>query len=48
MRKQTFCICENKGLDQLRSNYEADQGWVTRIFSLVIHSEGFTKAARNG
>ena len=29
---------ENKG---------ADQGWVTRIFSLVIHSEGFTKAARN-
>ena len=23
-------------------------GWVTRIFSLVIHSEGFTKAARNG
>ena len=25
MRKQIFCICENKGADQLRSNFEADQ-----------------------
>ena len=25
MRKPTFCICENKGADQLRSNCEADQ-----------------------
>ena len=25
MRKPTFCMCENKGADQLRSNYEADQ-----------------------
>ena len=25
MRKPDFCLCENKGADQLRSNYEADQ-----------------------
>ena len=25
MRKPTFCICENKGADQLRSNCKADQ-----------------------
>ena len=25
MNKTTFCICENKGADQLRSNCEADQ-----------------------
>ena len=25
MRKPTFCICENKDADQLRSNGEADQ-----------------------
>ena len=25
MRKPTFCICENKGADQLRSHCEADQ-----------------------
>ena len=25
MRKLTFCICENKGADQLRNNREADQ-----------------------
>ena len=25
MRKPTFCICENKGADQLRGNREADQ-----------------------
>ena len=25
MRKQTFCICENKDADQLRGNGEADQ-----------------------
>ena len=25
MRKQTFCICENKDADQLRGNREADQ-----------------------
>ena len=24
MRKQTFCICENKDADQLRGNREAD------------------------
>ena len=26
MRKPDFCLCENKGADQLRSNCEADQG----------------------
>ena len=25
MRKQDFCLCENRGADQLRSNCEADQ-----------------------
>ena len=25
MRKSEFCLCENKGADQLRSNCEADQ-----------------------
>ena len=25
IRKQTFCICENKDADQLRGNSEADQ-----------------------
>ena len=25
MRKPDFCICENKGADQLRSNRAADQ-----------------------
>ena len=25
MRKQDFCLCENKGADQLCSNCEADQ-----------------------
>ena len=25
MRKVAFCICENKGADQLRGNREADQ-----------------------
>ena len=25
VRKQDFCICENKDADQLRSNHEADQ-----------------------
>ena len=25
MRKQDFCLCENKGTDLLRSSWEADQ-----------------------
>ena len=25
MRKPTFCICENKGADQLRGNHATDQ-----------------------
>ena len=25
MRKSAFCICENKGVDQLRGNHAADQ-----------------------
>ena len=31
MRKQDFCICENKDADQLRGNHEADQGFVYGI-----------------
>ena len=26
MRKSALCICENKDVDQLRGNREADQG----------------------
>ena len=39
MRKKTeFCLCENKGADQLRSNCEADQHlfFVTRIVQFRI------------
>ena len=25
MRKRDYCLCENKGADQLRNNFEADQ-----------------------
>ena len=28
MGKPTNCLCENKGADQLRSNWEADQAFV--------------------
>ena len=33
MRKRDFCLCENKGADQLRGNREADHAFVfaTRI-----------------
>ena len=30
MRKPDFCLCENKGADQLRSNCEADQRFCFR------------------
>ena len=41
--------CEKTGLRDFRPDpTQTGLGWVTRIFSLVIHSEGFTKAARNG
>ena len=38
MRKPVFCICKNKGADQLRSNCEADQHFVftTRIVQLLF------------
>ena len=36
MRKPTFCICENKDADQLRSNREADQRLCFRyIYSTI-------------
>ena len=28
MRKPAFCICENKGADQLHGNHAADQAFV--------------------
>ena len=31
MRKPTFCICENKGADQLHSNCKADHAFVFAI-----------------
>ena len=36
MRKQTFCICENKGADQLRSHCEADQCICFRYMDSMI------------
>ena len=43
MRKPDFCLCENKGADQLRSNCEADQRLCFRYtdstLSLLIKSE---------
>ena len=35
MRKPIFCICENKGADQLRSNCEADMHYI--LFSLHVY-----------
>ena len=43
MRKPDFCLCENKGADQLRSNCEADQRLCFRYkdstLSLLLKSE---------
>ena len=36
MRKPTFCICENKYADQLRSNREADQRLCFRYIDSTI------------
>ena len=36
MRKPTFCICENKGADQLRSNCAADQSLCFRFKDSTI------------
>ena len=37
MRKPAFCICENKGADQLRGNREADQRLCFRFLESTIH-----------
>ena len=43
MRKTDFCLCENKGADQLRSNCEADQRlcfcYTDSAISLLLKSE---------
>ena len=43
MRKQTFCICENKDADQLRGKREADQRlcfcYIDSIIPLLFKSE---------
>ena len=36
MRKRTFCICENKGADQLRGDREADQRLCLRYTDSTI------------
>ena len=36
IRKQDFCLCENKGADQLRSNCEADQRLCFRYMDSTI------------
>ena len=37
VRKPAFCICENKGADQLRGNREADQRLCFRYTDSTIH-----------
>ena len=43
VRKPDFCLCENKGADQLRSNCEADQRlcfrYMDSTISLLLKSE---------
>ena len=43
MRKTDFCLCENKGADQLRSNCEADRHlcfcYTDSTISLLLKSE---------
>ena len=43
MRKRDYCLCENKGADQLRSNCEADQrlcfGYSDSTIPLLLKSE---------
>ena len=36
MRKPAFCICENKGSDQLRADREADQSLCLRFTDSTI------------
>ena len=36
MRKPAFCICENKDVDQLRGNCEADQRLCFRYTDSII------------
>ena len=36
MRKQAFCVCENKDADQLRGNREADQRVKLFVFATLI------------
>ena len=36
VRKRDYCLCENKGADQLRSNCEADQRLCFRYSDSVI------------
>ena len=45
MRKPAFCICENKGADQLRSNCTADQHLCFRYIDSVIPIRNFQPLA---
>ena len=36
VRKQAFCICENKDADQVRGNWEADQRLCFRYTDSII------------
>ena len=36
MRKPDFCLCENKGADQLRGNREADHAFVFATW--IVHN----------
>ena len=36
MKKPAFCLCENKGADQLGSNCAADQGFCFHYIDITI------------
>ena len=36
MRKPAFCICQNRGMDQLRANHAADQHLCFRYIDSTI------------
>ena len=50
VRKLDFCLCENKGVDQLRSNCEADQrlcfSYTDSTISLLLKSQISSYIAR--
>ena len=46
MRKPDFCLCKNKGTDQLCSNCEADQRLYLRYMDSIIPPLSIPKVSR--